>query len=385
MQEGNEYRLVGQVARKYNALIGQNPYWNATSGMGCFDASVDPIPLCTCFDLDLVRSELTSNFAMQNNIDFLRCNARIGAHGWNTGEGWLPIGAPSSVFSGNFDGQNNFIGNLFLHRPTFRSGFFREIDSSEINNLGFIAANIHSESDDVGTVVGYSYRGLITNSYVIGDISGGGSRIGGLIGESYYGEISNSYVIGTVSGLGSNSGGVGGLVGAGGMAEIKSSFFSGLVTGGSSTGTGIGGLGGDIGVIYDSYAIGVINGREKVGGLVGQGYVYNSFFIGNVTGSWEVGGLVGSGGEVMGSYAKGFVSGNSYVGGLNGAEFTTITMTNSYSETVISCSGTFCGGLIAGPAYMGSHTISNSYWINHTDDAFSCIGDGTNPAGCEAQ
>ena len=60
-QSARDLQLVGSVGQEYMSVITANQYWNSSSGLGCFDSGEDPIPLCTCFDLDEVRNHLSSD------------------------------------------------------------------------------------------------------------------------------------------------------------------------------------------------------------------------------------------------------------------------------------------------------------------------------------
>ena len=113
--------------------------------------------------------------------------------------------------------------------------------------------------------------------------------------------IDKSYSTSAVTG-GNNSSYIGGLVGQQALGAITKSFATGVVTSTTSIPgsykTQLGGLVGaqTSGSITDSFASGAVDGRERVGGLVGQqgGSITSSYATGSVTGTTLTGGLVGS-------------------------------------------------------------------------------------------
>ena len=275
-QSGDDLVLVGPVSQKYMSVLNEHASFDLSS-LGCFNDGVSPIPLCTCFDLNEVRNHLSSDFVVQNNIDFLRCNQQIQSHGWNSGAGWVPIGdetgggsPPANSFIGNLDGQNNFIANLFINKPEDDSvGFFGSVYgyTSEIKNVGFTKVDIIGQNQ-VGGIIGAFQYGSIHNSYVIGNIEGN-SVVGGLVGRGY-GGISNSYTKGSVVSISSvPSSSVGGLIGA-------TSYSPNLT---------------------NSYSLSTVRGSGRVGGLVASAHgfkIVNSYFGGRIESeSGSVGGLVG--------------------------------------------------------------------------------------------
>ena len=259
---------------------------------------------------------------MQNNIDFLRCNAQIQSHGWSSGSGWEPI---SSFFGSSLDGQNKHISNLFISGSG--KAFINNLQGgSEIKNLGLLNVYISSTSNRVGSFAGEANGAYIYNSFAIGSVktSSSPSQVGGLVGINFYSEIEESYFRGSVEGLGNN---VGGLIG-----ETES------------------------GGVYRSHVIGSVEGLgNNVGGLIGyvhwgNNYINESFVVGSVTGEEFVGGLVG---YAYHDYAN---------------------IRNSYSEAIITGSSNV-GGLVGSSG--GSFPITgDSYWFNYsTDDATQCVSD----------
>ncbi len=288
----------------------------------------------------------------------------------------------------DFNGNNRTIHNLYIDLPFVEHlGMFGYAIAEEIVNIGLKNVSIHG-GNYTGGLAGYYYgNGVISNSYVEGDIIGG-SGLGGLIGMNYFGTVETSYVKGTVNGdrwvgglVGVNIYGtvensyatgsvdgdrlVGGLVGYLGHGEIFGSFSTGDVTGIDYVG-GLVGSNWDRPVI-DSYATGDVTGRDYVGGLIGWNYwnringpVSNTYATGDVTGVKFVGGLIGENWlYVDTSYATGNVVGDESVGGLIG-KHTTLSLSDSYATGDVSGSMNV-GGLVG----WGSSSIYRTYSVGH--------------------
>ena len=96
----------------------------------------------------------------------------------------------------------------------------------------------------------------------------------------------------------------------------------------------------NLGTITASYAAGVVNGADKVGGLAGDnsvsGRITASYANVAVRGGGHAGGLVGDNGntgKITASYATGPVSGSSHVGGLAGENGSSAGIAASYFDT----------------------------------------------------
>ncbi len=136
----------------------------------------------------------------------------------------------------------------------------------------------------------------------------------------------------------------------------------------------VGGLVGDCSscLIVNSYATGTVNGHSHLGGLIGRTRtttVANSHAMVNVSGSNDAGGFVGgligrcNQSDISNSYASGNVSGNESVGGLAGYFFSSSQfgkIDNSYASGQVTGNGNV-GGLIG--ANLGGTGITNSYVI----------------------
>ena len=252
----------------------------------------------TAQDLDNIRNDLDGKYILMNDIDL-------------SGFDWNPIGEVDSNgikqgFTGVLDGNGYTISNLTINRPDEDYvGLFvcigdpNTMSGGEVRNLGIEAADIVANYC-VGGLAGGSV-GTITNCYVTGDVTGN-ENAGGLVGVNS-GIITNSYAA-AVSVMG-NPDASGGLVGYN-VGTISNSYASGSITGS----TRVGGLVGDNygGTITNCYADGNVNGdRFYIGGLAGRnrerGIITNSYATGLVQGRIETGGLVGDnyGGAVQNS------------------------------------------------------------------------------------
>ena len=77
------------------------------------------------------------------------------------------------------------------------------------------------------------------------------------------------------------------------------------------------------------------------------------------------------------------VVGTASVGGLVGISDNPFTINNSYSLGPVNGTS-YVGGLV-GNDVGGDATLDNSYWVDIVDDdAVNCIGDGTDPVGCDS-
>jgi hypothetical protein len=277
-------------------------------------------------------------YKMTKNID-ASATAKWTDNGTTTTKvGFMPIGADTNVFYGNFDGNGHSITGLTINRPAMECvGLFGTVYGGAIKNL------------------------TLKNATVTGNSAAGG--LAGMVGSA---TISNCSVSGKITTVSSSSAGAGGLVGhVGGTmapADITKCSASATVTG---AGYNSGGLVGYMyGTITNSSASGqVIGAGGYAGGLVGYAYrstLASSSASGKVTGAGEnTGGLVGYTyrAEITDQCsAKGAVSGGEYVGGLVGLSESTEISDASASGKVIATSN-FAGGLV-GQALAGG-TISN--------------------------
>ncbi len=317
--------------------------------------SEDPYLIKTCLHLQAMNDSKSSIYHLANNID---CSDTIN---WNDGNGFLPV----STFSGDFDGQNYTINNLYINRPTTNYiGLFGITGYADVNNVGLIDVNIIGQYD-VGGLTGVSQNSLVYNSYSTGNVNGY-ERVGGLIGYNQNRYVYNSHSSCTVSGTDR----IGGLIG-----YINGPVYKSYSTGDVNGNSYIGGLiGYASNSVNESYSTGDVNGNGRVGGLIGHNSntIYNSYSTSIVDGGSYTGGLVGQcSGSVTKSYFAGTVDGTSGVGGLVGRLYSINFVSNSYSTGKVI--GTYSiGGLIG----SFSASLTNGYWDRTSSNQSNCHSGG---------
>jgi hypothetical protein len=336
----------------------------------------------TWYDLDAVKSNLTGNYTLINNLDSTTLGYyALASPTANGGKGWQPIGALHQSFTGSFDGQGYEIRDLYINRPDEDNvGLFGFVNlGGRIEDAGVINANV-TGNQLVGGLVGDN-AGTVSNSHSSCNVTGN-QLVGGLVGYNK-GTIDNSYVTGSVSGESC----IGGLVGLHDHGTVSASWSSCNVSGQIS----IGGLIGTVSyaTVSDSYSSCNVTGNSTVGGLVGgnlEGAVESSYSTANVTGTEYVGGLVGMvgstiytvGGTVNNSYSTGSVTGNSTVGGLVGGnrEYGGV-VTSSFWDVETSGQATSAGGMGKNTTEMKDiATFSGAAWnittvaLNETNPAY---------------
>uniref|UniRef100_UPI002FCD7000 beta strand repeat-containing protein n=1 Tax=Janthinobacterium svalbardensis TaxID=368607 RepID=UPI002FCD7000 len=325
-------------------------------------------------DLQGMRGNLTRNYALGGNID------ASSSAGWNSNQGFAPVGNATTAFTGKFDGLGHEISGLTMVRTAQLGGLFGEVGTvGVVRNVNLLGASFNMQDVSYGGfgagMLAGRNRGLIDNVNVSGAMTTRyGIMGGGMVGRNY-GTINNSTSSGTYKVIAGSGYGGGGLVYRNQLDAVvqnssSSMTISGInpTTGAATTGTGLGGMGGlvrnNLGRIANSFATGAINGNASVGGLVGdsgtKSTITASFATGAVLGSGSVGGLVGNNtGAISNSYATGNVGINtgtgSIVGGLVGTNrLTTGSISNSYAT-----------GNVSGYRTTGGVTGSNTATINN--------------------
>ncbi len=316
----------------------------------------------TANDLQGINGNLAGNYVLGANI------AAAATSTWNSGAGFTPIGgatplllplkplppgtplAPSSPFSGIFDGLGHTISNLSINMPIQDAGLFGNT-SGTIRNVGMTGGNIACYLGIVGELAGNN-TGTISNSYAAGSVSGS-NNAGGLVGTNH-GMVDNSYATGMVNDPGNN---IGGLAGA------------------------------NYGTINNSYASGSVVGTSYVGGLAGYDYlgtISNSYAKASVNRTSIGGGQVAcnTGGPISNAYATGSVTGTNYVGGLAGYNQGN-TISNSYWKTTATTTG-IGGGTSTGAtgltsAQMQRQTNFSTWNFTHGTSTWTIYEGLSNP------
>jgi hypothetical protein len=397
----------------------------------CYDSGADPIPICSCPDLNKTHDDLSANYEIQNNINCSNTST------WNAGAGWLPIGQASPYFTGTFDGQGYEISHLFIDRSgTDSIGLFSRAYGANISNtnlidvsvianryvgamVGIIGSNtvinncsssgfINGSFYETGGLIGYS-AATINNSHSSAIVrqTGTGFSTGGLLGASSGGTTLNSYSTGTVIGYQRAGGligtfssssfvdncyssanvtgqnGMGGIIGHGYGGVVNNSYFTGTVTNTGSYTAGIIAFSQSSTVVENCYSTGNLTGNSAVGGINGYNEYadfFNCYSSGTITGSSGIGGIIGTayGSDITRTYSTATVIGGSYAGGLVGRQYYGV-YTNSYATGPIS--GSSKGGVIGDEYYAGTET--NLFWDNETTGVSTTYSDGTGKTTAE--
>lgn len=100
---------------------------------------------------------------------------------WYDGLGFLPISSSyNTPFSGNYDGDNHQISNLYINRPLESEiGIFRYVVNGEVSNLTLTDVNIIGvNSYRIAPLVGYLSNSYIVNCHSSGVITNGNGLVG---------------------------------------------------------------------------------------------------------------------------------------------------------------------------------------------------------------
>ena len=217
----------------------------------------------TVYDLQNMNNNKAGTYALSRDID-----AGITST-WNSGAGFVPIGAGTS-FTGKLDGQGHTISGLFINRPSDQNvGLISYLGTgAAVSNVGVIGATVTGHTT-VGAIVGNNY-GAVTNVYSSGSVTATSAGAGGLVGYNFQ-TVSNGYSNSTVSGplyvggaigLNNISDLGGGIISAGSISQV---YATGAVTGTGGSPSAIGGLVGFNGnsitqSYWDSYTTGRASG-----------------------------------------------------------------------------------------------------------------------------
>ncbi|MBK6835848.1 MAG: T9SS type A sorting domain-containing protein [Bacteroidetes bacterium] len=164
------------------------------------------------------------------------------------GQGFSPIGNPTTQFTGSYDGNYHIIQNLYINRfsQTFVGLFGYVANSANVINLGCSNINITGDNNTGGLAGGND--GAIYKCYSTGIVNGLFTA-GGLVGQND-GTITQSYSNITLNG----SQYLGGLAGKNNN-YINNCYSTGVITGNDNIGGLVGGNNGDIEYCYSNCAI----------------------------------------------------------------------------------------------------------------------------------
>jgi hypothetical protein len=279
----------------------------------------DPFLVATEADLRKVGSgvdgcTLSAHYLQTQNITLNETFTSIGRDPSNLGS--------QASFTGVYDGGGKSISGMEIVEATRRSvGFVAQTSSSaKLMNIVLVNPKIQG-SDRVGGLVGEN-DGEIRDVIVIGGTVQADYIVGGLVGWNKSSISDSRFSGGVVSNVDDDYSGAGGLVGIN-YGAITNSSTAGYVEGGDWVGGMVGDSSG--GSIIASFSTSDVDGRNKVGGLIGEHYnsgtITNAYATGNVSGANRVGGLVGEIAAGMTNvFSVGRVEGDENVGGLIGDE-----------------------------------------------------------------
>lgn len=281
--------FVFNVSFWSNYSIGELPWSCSLLGMSGNGTLADPCVVNSCINLQNISLNLTASYKLIKNID---CSD---TRNWNNAKGFEPIVGFLS-FSGNLNGQNYSIYNLFINRTGVNNlsnvGLFANISNARISNLNLRTVNIFGQGANIGGIFG-SGSGNISYCSVTGNITslGYAGNMGGIGGAFYGPAISNSYAIVNVTGFYTGQNGLNG----GALLGYSNGNISYCYSGGNVSGKG-GNFGGLIGTLS-----GTVNNCYSRAGVhaydVCPGYASTA------------GGLIGSGdvSPLINSYSTGYI------------------------------------------------------------------------------
>lgn len=152
---------------------------------------------------------------------------------------WIPIGkSTSSAFTGNFDGKNHTISNLYINTTQNYSGLFGYVfsDYTTFKNIKLQNVNINAKYY-VGALAGDFRGGTINNVFIDNvNIKSSGSDIGGIVGTIGWGTIQKVKVTNASITGSSEIGGIVGYSNAESTLTIGQAVFSGNLYGSYSGG-----------------------------------------------------------------------------------------------------------------------------------------------------
>ena len=385
----------------------------------------------TWYDLDAVRHNLAGHHTLMNDLDSTTAGyEELASPTASVGKGWEPIGFfYEAPFRGSLDGGEYQIRDLFINRPhqdhavalfgcVYETGVIKDIGVVNFTVAGWVwVGALVGDNDgfvvncyctmgnvtgdwDVGGLVGYKFRGTVSNSYYNYDevlINGQHViTVGALFDEGFEEWLTNDrfldvneklsqendyYVVNDITdfkellAFGQDDTLRFRLTNDLDLASEPNFYIPYLAGEFDGNGHRISdlsfnfsfvsqvGLFGQLasgGTVHDMAAENInITAGRRVGGLVGwnEGDVSDSYSTGRVTGDEYVGGLVGvSDGAVSNSWSAGSVTGDDFIGGLVGSNGDYGAVSSSYSTGNVTGKEAV-GGLVG----VNAGDLSSSY------------------------
>ncbi|MCX6727552.1 MAG: hypothetical protein NTX11_01940 [Candidatus Saccharibacteria bacterium] len=247
-----------------------------------------PFQVRVCDDLAGINFALAASYELANNIDCSESTV-------------VPIGNSNVPFTGTFHGNGYTISNIdMVNDGNLGTGLFGATDGATIS-----AVRLEDSSFVEGEAIGSNNLGALVGkatSTTISDITSSNLSVSTSDGSANY---------------------VGGMVGyMEGTSVLENSHFDGTISNGSNSQNGTGGL---------------------VGFSIGTSNVLQS--------------------DVRNSYATGIIEGTNYIGGLIGRMDDWSSLRKSYSDITINSNGEGIGGLVG---YVGksSSFISHNFSVS---------------------
>ena len=204
---------------------------------------------------------------------------------------WTPIGNSNNKYQGTFDGNDKTISNLYINATSNYTGFFGYAVDCRIKNITFDNAKVKSTNIyGTGILAGAFEKCTIENIKILANCSVEGTENTGGIAGAGAGNISNCENRAMVNGTNK----VGGIVGNYYDNTISSCANYSAVTGTEYAVGGIVGYFGS-GTMQNSANYGDISGAVVVGNLIGYALTFNLnnvLGVGNVTATNQKGGLI---------------------------------------------------------------------------------------------
>ncbi|MFK4874104.1 MBG domain-containing protein, partial [Novosphingobium sp. ZW T3_23] len=233
-------------------------------------------------------------------------------------------------FSGTLEGLGHHISNLTVagNNSSSNGGLIGSLNSGGVvRNIGLRGGSVTSRyglSNGVGGLIGFNL-GTVNNAYNTGSVTDGSDGlVGGLIGYNYRGTVSNVYATGSVSVANSSNGLAGGLIGYSVEGTVVDAYATGSVAG-SFNGLAGGLIGyANGGTVSNAYATGSVtttNGSfGTAGGLIG---INNNTSVTNAYWDLQTSGQSGSAGGTgltTAQFQSGAATalGSAFAGGTNG-------------------------------------------------------------------
>ncbi len=192
---------------------------------------------------------------------------------WDSGKGFSPIGTNTTNFTGNYNGQEYVISNLYFNNNSY-IGLFGWTNSATISNLGIVNLDMTGNNFIAG-LIARGQSNTISYCYVTGQINSTGTFVGGLIGYGNYNTISYCYSNCDIYAEG-KSYGIGGLIGYSHRGTISTCYATGIIEGYASC-AGLIGIQSEGVYIYNCYAnSNVTANNSRAGGLIGYSYTSSS-------------------------------------------------------------------------------------------------------------